>query len=150
MRLGVLVPIISLLLGSAGVCVADKTLQQKIDEKRAKAERMDEANRGRIYSELAVHQTDLANNLFVAGESDNAKKAVTDAVEYARKASASAKLKRKNIKQTEIHLRECSRRLEEISRTVTFLEREPIKEAAKQVDALRTELLETMFVPKEK
>ncbi len=150
MRIGVLVPTISLLLLGTGVCVADKTLQQKIEEKRAKAERMDEGDRGRIYSEIAVLETDMANDLFVAGESENAKQAVTDAVEYARKASTSAKLKRKNIKQTEIHLRECSRRLEEISRTVTFLERDPIKQAAKQVDALRTELLDTMFAPKEK
>jgi hypothetical protein len=150
MRSGILFPIISLLLVSSGVCVDQETLQQKIDEKRAKAERMEEGGRGRIYSELAVHQTDLANDFFAAGEPDNAKRAVTDAVEYARKASAAAKLKRKHIKQTEIHLRECSRRLEEISRTVTFLERDSIKEAAKQVDALRTELLDAMFAPKKK
>src|SRR5262245_29905195 len=140
---------LAFLIGTC-VCLVDKTLQQKIDEKRAKAERMDEDDRGRIYSEIAVQQVDLANNLFVAGDSDNGQKAVNEAVEFARKASSSAKLKSNKIKQTEIYLRECSRRLEELARTVSALDREPIKQAATKVENLRTELLDTMFAPKKK
>src|SRR5262245_23364440 len=141
---------LALLLGTGGVCLVDKTLQQKIDEKLAKAEHMDEGDRGRIYSEVAVQQVDLANGLFTAGDSEKGQQAVTQAVEVAKKASASAKIKKNKIKQTEIYLRECSRRLEELARTVTALEREPIQQAATQVENLRTELLDTMFAPKKK
>jgi hypothetical protein len=146
-----LLPLVTLgcLIGS-GYSLADKTLIQKIEEKRAKAERMGEDDRGRIYSELAVHEVDLAGVHYTAGESDKGKQAVTDALDFARKASAAVKLKRHNIKQTEIRLRECSRRLEELARQVNFLERDPIKQAAAQIDTLRTELLDVMFAPRKK
>jgi hypothetical protein len=147
MRFRSLIPVLWIVV-AATATVADKTLEQKIEEKRAKAERMDKDDRGRIYSELAVHQADLASTLFTAGDSDKGKQAVADAVTFAKKASDSAKIKKNNIKQTEIHLRECSRRLEELARTVTFLDRDPIKQAAKKVEDLRSELLTVMFAPK--
>lgn len=135
----------AILCGSAFASLADKPLTDRIAERTAKAEREDVAKRGEIYAEIAHSYVELANEKFAAGESDPAKDAVAKAVEYAGKAAASARMKGKNIKKTEIRLRECTVRLEDLARTVSLLDRDPIKNAAKQIDQLRSQLLDEMF-----
>lgn len=139
------VSIFVLVFGFASAMAADRSIADKIAERTAKAEREDVAKRGEIYAEIAHSYVELANERFAAGESDPAKDAIAKAVEFAGKATASARMKGKNIKKTEIKLRECTVRLEDLARRVSVLDRDPIKSAAKQIDELRSQLLDEMF-----
>ena len=140
--------IIILVLASCNALAAEKSLVEKIAERTAKADREDPAKRGEIYTDTALDYVLLATERFGAGDSEAAKDAVAKALEYAQKAADSAKMKGKHIKQTEIKLRRCSTRLEDLARTVSVLDRDPIKNAANQIDGLRAQLLDVMFKKK--
>jgi hypothetical protein len=128
--------------------LADEPVADKIAEHTAKAEREDPAKRGEIYADIANEYVALAKDKFAAGESDPGKDAISKSVEYARKAADSAKMKGKQIKKTEIRLRQCTTHLEDLARTVSVLDRDPVKAAIKQIDDLRSQLLDAMFKKK--
>jgi hypothetical protein len=138
--------IVILVLTLAGVVIADdKPLPERIQERIAKAERQDPEKRGEIYADIAYDYILLASEKFKAGDSDSGTDAVAKAVENAHKATDSATMKHKQIKKTEIRLRQCSTRLEELARTVTFVERDAVKAATKRIDEFRSQLLDAMF-----
>jgi hypothetical protein len=134
-----------LLMMSTPASVAEKTRVDKIAERTAKAEREEPHKRGKPYSEIAIEYSRLASERFQANDPDGGQNAVAHALEFAHKAAESAKLKRKDIKRTEINLRDCVGRLEDLARMVSLLEREKIEPTAKEIDKLRSELLDAMF-----
>jgi hypothetical protein len=135
-----------------GLCsigaLADESVGDKTAERIAKAEREDPEKRGEIYADIAHDYVALAKDKFVAGESEPGQAAINKSVEYAQKAAESAKMKGKQIKKTEIRLRQCTTRLEDLARTVSVLDRDPVKAAIKQIDDLRAQLLDAMFKKK--
>jgi hypothetical protein len=54
-------------------------------------------------------------------------------------------MKHKKVKQAEIALRECSRRLDQLRRTLPVSEQGVVKVSLDQVEKARSELLEAMF-----
>src|ERR1043165_5137297 len=89
-----------------------------IEELKAKAERKGDADRGRIYADIAHELVELANNQLTNGEPDKGPASIKDAVSFAEKATASATEKGHKIKDAEITLRETARRIEEVRRTL--------------------------------
>jgi hypothetical protein len=119
--------------------------EEKLAQLKAHAEKMHEQDRGRIYSDIARELTEIASQQFAEGHPELAQASVKESVSYAEKATNSAKMHNKKIKDTEISLRECARRLEEIRRSVLVEEQPPLKEAITQIDMLRKQLLDHMF-----
>jgi hypothetical protein len=116
-----------------------------IEELKTKAEHKGEADRGRIYADIAHELVELANNQFTNGEPDKGQASIKDAVSYAQKATSSAAEKGHKIKDAEITLRETARRIEEVRRTLAVDDQPPLKEAAEKLEALRKQLLQRMF-----
>jgi hypothetical protein len=119
--------------------------EEKLAQLKAHAEKMHEQDRGRIYSDIARELTEIANERYNDGRPEAALASVKEAVSYAEKATDSAKMHGKKIKDTEISLRECARRLEEIRRSVLAEEQPPLKDAILRIDQLRKQLLDHMF-----
>jgi hypothetical protein len=119
--------------------------EEKVAQLKAHAEKMHEQDRGRIYSDIARELAEIANQQFTEGRPEAAQASVKEAVSYAEKATDSAKMHGKKIKDTEISLRECARRLEEMRRSVILEEQPPLKDAIVRIDQLRKQLLDHMF-----
>ncbi len=131
--------------GAAGSAYVKTVAEEKLAQLKAHAEKMKEQDRGRTYSEIARALAEISNQQFADGHTEEAQASVKEAVSYSEKATASAKQHNKKIKDTEINLRECARRLDEIRRTVAADEQGAIKEAVSRIDQLRKELLDHMF-----
>ena len=116
-----------------------------IEELKAKAEHKGEADRGRIYADIAHELVELANNQFTNGDAEKGQASIKDAVTYAEKAAASAEEKGHKIKNAEITLRETARRIDEVRRTLSIDDQPPLKEAVERLETLRKELLKKMF-----
>jgi hypothetical protein len=116
-----------------------------IEELKSKAERKGDADRGRIYADIAHELVELANNQFTNGEPDKGQASIKDAVSFAEKATASASEKGHKIKDAEITLRETARRIEEVRRTLAVDDQPPLKEAVERLETLRKQLLQKMF-----
>jgi hypothetical protein len=120
----------------------------RLRELKEKAERMEEHQRGRAYSEVVLELAEVANQQFNEGELEKGQSSIKELVQYADKSFNSARLKNKKIKDTEINLRKAARRLEEIQRTLALDDQPPVKAAVERLDALRKDLLEHMFKKK--
>src|SRR3954469_15760941 len=69
-----------------------------IEMLKAKAEGKGDADRGRIYADIAHELVELANAQFTNGEPDKGQDSIKSAVTYAEKAAASAEEKGHKIK----------------------------------------------------
>lgn len=123
---------------------------ERLVELKAKAEQMASHDRGKIYSEIALELVDAANQQFTDGDSDKALATVQEVLTFAKKAGEAAEERGKKIKDTEINLRSCARRLEELARTLALVDREPVKATADEINKVRDHLLSVMFAPKRK
>ena len=74
--------------GAAAPTKPDPALAH-IEELKAKAEHKGDADRGRIYADIAHELVELANNQFINGESDKGQASIKDAVHYAEKSANS-------------------------------------------------------------
>ncbi len=117
----------------------------KLTQLKSHAEKTKEQDRGRVYSDIARELTEVANQEFVDGHPEQAQASIKDAVSYAKKATEAAKQHNKKLKDTEINLRECARRLDDIRKSVNADEQPPVKQAVVRIDELRKELLDRMF-----
>ncbi|MBI2682937.1 MAG: hypothetical protein HYX26_06935 [Acidobacteriales bacterium] len=127
-----------------------KTPEERLAERKARAEQMQSHERGKIYSEIARELAEIANRRFADGDSEKAQAAVQEAVSFAEKAGDAAAERGKRIKDTEINLRACARRLQDIARTLSVVDRDPVKSAADEINKIRDRLLSVMFAPKRK
>ncbi|HUR37617.1 MAG TPA: hypothetical protein VM009_07350 [Terriglobales bacterium] len=130
-----------LMVGLASWSVAQAP-PSAIEELKTKAESMKDYERGKIYSEIARELTEQANRQFADGQLEPALETVKQVIEFSEKASASAKLRNKKTKDTEINLRRTARRLEEVERSLAVEDRPPVRAAVEKVDAIRKDLLE--------
>ena len=139
--------ILAVLFASSLIAFARKeeTLAELIA--RAEASKLDD--RPHLYAEIARRQVKAADQLYVAGNPEEARAAVRDVVEYSDKASDAATHSGKKLKDTEIAVRKIVARLRDIKRTVAFEYQAPIEEAVDHLEQVRTQLLSQMFGKKE-
>ena len=81
---------------------------------------------------------------------DEARAAVSDVVRYSEKAHDAASHSGKNLKHTEIQLREMAVKLRDIKRSLPFEEQAAVQDAADHLERLRSDLLARMFGKGEK
>ncbi len=116
-----------------------------IAELKIKAEQKGEADRARIYADIAHELVEVANTQFTNGDPDKGQASIQDAVSYAEKAATSAEVKGHKIKNAEITLRETARRIEEVRKTLDVDNQPPLKAAVERLEQLRKQLLQRMF-----
>jgi hypothetical protein len=131
-----------------GVAVANEQKpdpQAQVTSRRASIEKMKEQDRAEAYAKLALELTTLAAEQYNSDAMDQAHETARSIGEAASKSAEAGKIKRKKVKQAELTLRECSRRLDQLRRTLPVSEQGVVKASLEQVEKARSELLEAMF-----
>jgi len=132
---------VTLALSLGTVASTDPALQEL--EKRAAAAPMGE--RPVLYLDIAGRLLKSADELYTAGQEDEARAAVGNLVTYSGKAHDAAVQSGKRLKNTEIGLRKMSIRLRDLKRTLNFEDQAPVETAAEQLQKLSDDLLAHMF-----
>ncbi|MBV9087997.1 MAG: hypothetical protein JOY79_10965 [Acidobacteriaceae bacterium] len=105
----------------------------------------------KLYAQLAMRATEVANDHYSAGDVTKAQAAIDEVISFAEKARDVALQSNKNLKQTEITLRETSRRLEDVRRSLAVEDRPYVETAINRIETVRKQLLDQMFgKPKER
>jgi len=115
---------------------------------KARATAIKVSDQDKFYAQLALRATEVANEQYTAGNITKAQATIDEAVTYAEKAHDAAAGSNKNLKQTEITLRETSRRLEELRRSLALEDRPYVETAINRIEDIRKKLLDQMFGPK--
>jgi hypothetical protein len=131
-----------LLVAASGLCVGeDQSVQQLVT--RAESAHIEE--QPSLYTQAARLELKDADQLYTAGNLDDARSAVKDLVVYADKAHDASTKSGKKLKDTEIAMRKMAEKLRDIKRAVMFEEQAHLQEAADHLESLRTDLLSQMF-----
>lgn len=120
----------------------------RISELISKAESMKEHDRGKVYSQIARELVEEANDRFNLGDLEKGMASIKQAVDFAEKAARAAREKSKKIKDTEINLRKCTRRLDEVRRSLALDDQAPLVAAHERMEQLNKDLLHHMFAEK--
>ncbi len=118
-----------------------------LPELKARADAAHGGEQAKLSLEYAHRELEDANTLFTAGDVDKAQSEIGEVVEYSRKAANAASVSGKHLKQTEIHLRELSKRLHDIAETLAVEDRPPLLKAVDDIEQIRSDLLARMFGP---
>ena len=136
------------LLSAATVIATDH--QEQYAALKTRAATAKSSDQDKIYAQLALNGTEVANDQYTAGEVAKAQVTIDEVASYAEKAGGAALESNKNLKQTEITLRQTSRRLEEVRRSLALEDRPQVETAINRVENVRKQLLEQMFGLKKK
>jgi hypothetical protein len=131
-----------LLVVASELCAGqDQSVQQLVT--RAEAAHVEE--QAGLYTQAARLELKAADQMYTAGNLDDARVAVNDLVAYADKAHDASTKSGKKLKDTEIAMRKMAEKLRDIKRAVIFEEQARLQEAADHLESLRTDLLSHMF-----
>jgi ABC-type transporter Mla subunit MlaD len=133
---------------ATGVAAADHQADYTALKTRAASAKVGEQDK--LYAQLAMRATEVANDHYTAGDVTKAQAAIDEVVSCAEKARAAALQTNKNLKQTEITLRETLRRLDDLRRTLAVEDRPYVETAINRIETVRKQLLDQMFGPKPK
>jgi hypothetical protein len=112
---------------------------------RAATPTEDANDRVKLFTKVAELQLKQLSQAYDQGNDEQAQAALHDVLEYGVKAAESSQESRKRMKQTEIAIRKISNRLGDISKTLSFDERQPVTSAIKTLENARSNLLRAMF-----
>jgi type IV secretory pathway VirB10-like protein len=119
--------------------------QQPLEDLKARAQAATPPQRVKLSLQVADRQLKAAEEAYSSGSAEQAQAAVADVALYCEQAALAARVSRKHQKDTEIHLRNIERRLEQLRRSVDFDQRPRLKSAIDRLEKARTDLLLSMF-----
>ena len=138
--------IVASLLVAAVLAVAAEPLT--VDQLKQRAAAAKVSDQPGLFMEIAEWQLKAADNAYNQGKTEQGKAAVDDVAAYCEKAGTAARTSKKHLKHTEIKVRDLSRKLEAMRRTLSFEDREPLQAAIDRLEKVRNELLTAMFGPR--
>ena len=100
--------------------------------------------------EISERQLTALDQLYTAGNADQAKTALDDIVMYTEKGRDLSVASGKKLKPMEITTRKIVHRLRDIKRTLAFDDQPPLDAAIDGLERVRTDLLSKMFAKGEK
>ena len=124
--------------------------QKTLEQLRAEAEKASGGHQAMLYAELADRLVEQADHQFTQGESVKGQATVQEILDVATKARDGGVRSRRKLKETEIHLRQTQRHLENVRRTLSAEDRPEVEAVEKQLSDYRQDLLNAMFSSKEK
>ena len=101
--------------------------------------------RAHLCVQIAQKQLDATEKLYAGAEVEQAQEPLTDVVAYSELARDYSIQSRKYQKQTEIAVREMTRKLNGILHTLGRDEQAPVKDAVSRLEKVRDDLLASMF-----
>ncbi len=122
--------------------------QKSLDQLRAEAEKAGGGHQALLYAELADRLVDQAGQQFTQGESVKGQASVQEILSAATKARDGGVSSRRKLKETEIHLRQTQRHLENLRRTLSAEDRPEVEAVEKKLADFRQDLLNAMFSPR--
>ena len=135
-----------LLLLSVTVALARQP--ETVDELKRRAEAARGNEQVKLYLVLAQRQLQSADEAYNQGKADAGHGAAEDAAASCEKAVTVAVDSHKHLKEAEIKIRELTRKLESLRRSLSFEEREPLQGVIDRMDKARNRLVNAMFGPK--
>jgi len=126
-------------------CSYAKRTEEPLETLKTRAERARLQDQPHLFATIARREVSEADRFYTAGDVASATKAVDELVRYAARAAEAAKKTGKQLKNTEILLRETARRLEDVRKTLNFDDRAYVEAAVKQVEKSRQQILNQMF-----
>lgn len=136
-------PILALCLALTATSLASK--EPSLEDLIARANSAPPKEQAGLYVEIAERQLKSADELYVAGKVEDARKSVADVVTYSEKAHDAAIQSGKKVKSVEMAVRKMSHKLTDLKRTLNFEDQEPVAQAAEQLQKLADDLLTYMF-----
>src|SRR6516164_4217758 len=136
-------PILALVLALTASSLATK--EPSLDELIARANSAPVKDQPSLYVEIAERQLKSADELYIAGNVEEARKSVSDIVTYSEKAHDAAIQSGKKVKSVEMAVRKMSHKLNDVKRALNFEDQAPVGEAADQLQKLADDLLTYMF-----
>lgn len=118
---------------------------EPLEQLKTKAAAASGGDRAVLYAQVARGEVELANQHFTDGNVDRGHAAVRQAVDYAQKAAAAARISKKKLKETEMSLRRTARRLSDIGETLAVDDRPAVEQAVKEIQKIEDQLLEMLF-----
>ena len=100
-----------------------------------------------LYAELAERLVEQADQQFIQGESVKGQATVQEILNVATRARDGGVSSRRKLKETEIHLRQTQRHLENVRRTLSAEDRPEVEAVEKKLADFRQDLLNAMFSP---
>jgi hypothetical protein len=139
MRL-IAIPIFVLALAASALAGAET-----VDELKARLASARPDDQPGLCLRIAQEQLRAADKFYNDGNVEQARASLNDIVTYAQKARDAAVGSRKHLKNVEIEVRKMSEKLSDIKRTLAFEDQPPVAEAIRQLEDIRTSLLNEMF-----
>lgn len=127
------------------VCVQAKSSDEPLEALKTRAESARSHDQPHLFAIIARREVNEADRFYTDGDVAGATKEVDELVRYAARAAEAAKKTGKQLKNTEILLRETARRLNDVSKTLNFDDRTYVEAAVKQVEKSRQQILDQMF-----
>ena len=116
-----------------------------VDGLKAKLSSTSIGDRPKLCLQIAEKQMAETTKLYAANEDDQAQPALTDVVAYAELARDYAIQSNKHQKQTEIAVRQMTRKLNEILHSLGHQEQAPVNDALTRLQRVSDDLLAAMF-----
>ena len=123
--------------------------QKSLEQLRAEAEKAGGGHQALLFAELAERLVDQADQQFTQGESVKGEATVQEILTCATRSRNAGVSSRRKLKETEIHLRQTQRHLENVRRTLSAEDRPEVEAVEKRLADYRQELLNAMFPPRE-
>ena len=119
--------------------------QSTVDKTRERAENAKPSDCAKVCFEAAKQLIEASNQLYEGGDVAQGLKLMNDAVGYAKRGTEASIQSRKNQKNAEIALRKMAKRVHEVGQSLALDDRPPVFKAEEQMDALRDQMLATLF-----
>jgi hypothetical protein len=132
----------------AGVSVPAAAKNESLESLKARAASADSSQQVELFTRVAELQLEQLSVAYEQGNPEQVEAALHDILEYGLKAAKSSQDTGKRMKQTEIAIRKIANRLEDIRKTLSFEERQPVATAIERLESARTDLLHHMFKKK--
>ncbi len=135
-----------MLLGLLALTAATLLAQDPaVEQMKSRIASTPASDRPKLCVQIAQRQMSEANKLYIAAEDEKAAAALADVVTYSELARDYSIQSRKYQKQTEIAVREMTRKLNELTHTLSKEEQGPIRDAIKHLEKVSDDMLASMF-----
>jgi hypothetical protein len=119
--------------------------QPTIEELKARVANASIADRPGLCVHISELQTDAADRLYVAGDTEKAQAALADVVAFSESARDYSIQSHKHEKQTEIAIRKMAHKLADIKHTVSHDDQAQVQNTIDRLQRIRDDLLAAMF-----
>jgi hypothetical protein len=132
-----------LILAVAGAAIGAKDLT--VEELKARLAAASAGDRPHLCVEIAEKQLDSADKFYADGETEKGQAALTDVAVFCEAARDNSIQSGKHLKQTEIAVRQMTRKLADLKHTVTHDEQSAVQSTIDRLQRVRDDLLAAMF-----